>query len=162
MKDEWSHHRRPRPSRGGPSSSGSPRRCRPRPWGTPDRTASPPSPRLAPGSRARLRTAAEAAAPDLSCWTLVLRRGFPSQWWWWWQRWCPLTQSGTISLAHSSLLPALYTLDLPGSSVFPKLRPPCPSPIACKDDQHMHSLSSPLLNGNQALLCFRSSPLSPP
>lgn len=85
-----SHHRRPRPSRWGTSSSGSPRRCTPRPAGTPGRTAWLPWPPPSPAPPAPLPTAAEATPPERSCWrpgglsgalTLGLQAAFPALAW---------------------------------------------------------------------------------
>lgn len=67
LSEEASSHR-PRPTRRGTSSSGSLRRCRRRPSGTLDRTASPPSPPPSPGPRTPPRTRAGAEAPEPACW----------------------------------------------------------------------------------------------
>lgn len=68
-KEKLSHHRRPCLSHWGISSSESLRRCKRRPSGTLDHTASLLSPQLSPDPRAPLHTAAEAKPPEPACWT---------------------------------------------------------------------------------------------
>lgn len=80
-EEEFSHHHPPCPSHWGISSSGSLRRCKRRPSGTLDRTASPPSPPLSPDPHAPLRTTAEAKPPEPACWTPdCLHRGVSLGW----------------------------------------------------------------------------------